>query len=48
LTPRAVYLRQERFTRDFEQVSHGRSPAWFQERSVFGMIDLATLFQKLL
>jgi hypothetical protein len=47
LTPRAVYLRQERFTRDFEQVSQGRSPVWFQGMPAFGMLDLATLFQKL-
>jgi Tfp pilus assembly protein PilX len=45
LTPRAVYLRQERFTRDFEQVSQGRSPAWFQRMPMlFG--SLTALFQK--
>jgi Tfp pilus assembly protein PilX len=46
LTPRAVYLRQERFTRDFEQVSQGPS-GWFQETPM-RFSSLATLFQKLL
>jgi Tfp pilus assembly protein PilX len=47
LTPRAVYLRQERFTRDFEQVSQGRSPAWFHRTPMlFG--SLTALFQRIL
>jgi Tfp pilus assembly protein PilX len=48
LTPRAVYLRQERFLRDFEQVSQRRSPAWFLGMPVFGSLYWTTLFQKLL
>jgi Tfp pilus assembly protein PilX len=46
LTPRAVYLRQERFTRDFEQVSQGRSPAWLKQTpTLFG--SLTTLLGRL-
>ncbi len=51
LTPRAVYLRQERFTRDFEQVSQGRLPAWFQgipQGTPILFSSLITLFQRLL
>jgi Tfp pilus assembly protein PilX len=45
LTPRAVYLRQERFTRDFEQVSQSL-PAWFQATPAL-FSSLTTMFQKL-
>jgi Tfp pilus assembly protein PilX len=45
LTPRAVYLRQERFTRDFEQVSYGQ-PAWVKATPAL-FSSLTTLFQKL-
>jgi Tfp pilus assembly protein PilX len=45
LTPRAVYLKQERFTRDFEQVSQS-PPAWFKGTPAL-FSSLTTLLQRL-